>query len=407
MPRCSDWRVSGGRRVGSVGPPLPPRPPTRLTAPPPPSASSWRVCCRAWLPAVSASTRSVFISPSRERRSWRSSWRWTCPLHMIGRIAEPADAMPGCRRMLAASSSFGWRGGAPRAWRSGSAGRPARSGRKRGNWACRSVSRKSLRVPAHPHARPDRGPTSSRRSGHFPLVARAFDLAAPPAPSADPAPRLKPVSDASRSPPSAGPCGAGRRGRDDACRAHSTGRRPRRSGSWPPLGVRGGDRGRGCPALCRHLRPGCGHGSGWSGQGKPLPVVLFGPRSRAPAFTDPARRPQRSAEPVATSRLPLAFDAAAQGGRWPRPLEPIVAPAVPAGQAELPVVLSGPESPAPAANGRHCGGLLIRVKPESIAPLPLRVAEIVAEHAAANPVASAAVNAIRKHLVRAASDPSL
>ena len=72
-------------------------------------------------------------------------------------------------------------------------------------------------------------------------------------------------------------------------------------------------------------------------------------------------------------------------------------------QSELPVVLSGPELRGPAHSRRAPAPAPAQARSAPL--LPLLVPGLVAKLAAAKPNASAAVQAIRKHLLRAASDP--
>jgi hypothetical protein len=76
----------------------------------------------------------------------------------------------------------------------------------------------------------------------------------------------------------------------------------------------------------------------------------------------------------------------------------------PAVQAELPVVLAGPELRGPAPTGRRAKGQAPVQAQAAPPPVPLLVPLLVARHADANPAASPAVNAVRKILARFVSD---
>ena len=134
----------------------------------------------------------------------------------------------------------------------------------------------------------------------------------------------------------------------------------------------------------------------------PSPVAAASPVA-APAALVSSDSPisvRPSPPPVAAPALPGLGGAASVAAV---PSQDAVFVRAPAAQSKLPVVLSGPELRGPARTGRRAIGL-VRAQAQSAPLLPLLVPRLFAELAAAKPNASASVKAIRKLLMRAASD---
>ena len=134
-------------------------------------------------------------------------------------------------------------------------------------------------------------------------------------------------------------------------------------------------------------------------------VVPEGAAALVPSLAEVAPPVASPAVPGSAERaIPFASDSKEVASVAAVPSQDAASGRVAAGQAELPVVLSGPELRGPATIGRRAT-VLAPVQAQTAPMLPLLVPRMVAELAAAKPNASAAVKAVRKHLLRVASDP--